>query len=192
VYNPSIKFNEGQKIMKNSFRILLSILAITSTMVSADETFEKVRQLDKFSYHGVGFKSSKADLEGQRFTCNQMRCSRNEKDTQIDVVFTGDQIQKIDARTRYNSRIDCLDNQKEIKNFLADTYDFEYVNQDYKVLGMNVKSEDLGGNIKTKDGSIWVNVSCMNDPKINMSYVSTRFDLKDISYQNFKDAFKYE
>lgn len=178
--------------MKNSLRIILAVLAITSTMASADEPVEKVRQLDKFSYHGVGFKSSKEDLVIQRFTCNEMRCSRNEKDTQIDVVFTGDNIQKIDARTRYNSRIDCLDNQKEIKSFLADSYDFEYINQDYKMLGMNIKSNDVGGNIKTKDGTIGVNVACMNDPKINMSYVSTRFDLKDISYQNFKDAFKYE
>ena len=178
--------------MKSSLRILMSVLAITSTMALADDPVEKILQLDKFSYHGVGFKSSKADLEVQRFTCNQMRCSRDEKDTQIDVVFTGDKIQKIDARTRYNSRIDCLDNQKEIKSFLAETYDFEYVNQDYKMLGMNITSNDVGGNIKTKDGAIWVNVSCMNDPKINMSYVSTLFDLKDISYQNFKDAFKYE
>jgi hypothetical protein len=107
-------------------------------------------------------------------------------------VFTDDRIQIIDARTRYNNHIDCSVNQREIKKFLTDTYNFEYLNQDSTFLGMHMSSNDVGGNIPTTNGSIFVNVSCMNDPKINMGYVNTRFNLKDISAQSFKDSFKYE
>jgi hypothetical protein len=178
--------------MKTSLRLLLSVLAITSTMALADDPVEKGLSLEKFSYHGVGFKDRKTDLVAKLFECNAVSCKRKEKDTNIDVVFTDDRIQIIDARTRYNNRIDCTVNQREIKKFLTDTYNFEYVNQDSTFLGMNMTSNDVGGNIKTTDGSIFVNVSCMNDSKINMGYVNTRFNLKDISAQSFKDAFKYE
>lgn len=178
--------------MKANLRILLSLLAITSTMTMAAEPLQKELSIEKFSYHGIGFKDNQTDLISKRFECNQMSCKRKEKDTNIDVVFTDDRIQIINVRTRYNNRIDCTVNQREIKNFLTDTYNFKYVNQDSTFLGMNMTSNDVGGNIKTTDGTIFVNVSCMNDPKINMAYVSTRFNLKDISAQRFKDAFKYE
>lgn len=178
--------------MKTSLRLLLSVLAITSTMALADDPVQNELSLEKFSYHGIGFKDSKTDLVSKRFECNAMSCKRKEKDTNIDVVFTDDRIQIIDARTRYNNHIDCQVNQREIKKFLTDTYNFEYLNQDSTFLGMHMTSNDVGGNIPTTNGSIFVNVSCMNDPKINMGYVNTRFNLKDISAQSFKDAFKYE
>lgn len=178
--------------MKANLRIILSLLAITSTMTIAAEPLQKELSIEKFSYHGIGFKDTQTDLISKRFECNQMSCKRKEKDTNINVVFTDDRIQMIDARTRYNDHINCQINQREIKKFLIDTYDLEYVNQDRSILGMNMTSNDVGGNIHTTNGSIFVKVICMNDPKINVSYVNTRFNLKDISAQSFKDAFKYE
>ena len=178
--------------MKTILHTMLSILTITSTMAFAGDPVDKELSLEKFSYHGIGFKDSKTDLVSKRFECNAMSCKRKEKDTNIDVVFTDDRIQIIEARTRYNNHIDCSVNQSEIKKFLTDTYNFEYVNQDSTFLGMHMTSNDVGGNIPTTNGSIFVNVSCMNDSKINMGYVNTRFNLKDISAQSFKDAFKYE
>ena len=46
--------------MKTSLRILLSVLAITSTMALADESVQRNFSLDKFSYLGVGMNDSKA------------------------------------------------------------------------------------------------------------------------------------
>lgn len=178
--------------MKTSLRILLSVLAITSTMAFAGDPADRLMALEKFSYQGIGFKDSKADLIAKRFECDQYACNRDENDTRIKVVFTGDRIQIVDSRTRYANHLDCEANQNGIKKFLTDTYNFEYVNQDSTFLGITLTSKAVGGTINTTDGSILVNVSCMNDPKINKGYVNSNFNLKDISYQNFKDAFKYE
>lgn len=183
--------------MKNSLRILLSILAITSTMAFAVEnTVEKEEtpklSLEKFSYYGVGFKSNKNDLVAKSFVCNEESCKRKENATNVTVIFTGNNIQRIETQTRYSNHIDCEGNQEDIKRYLTDAFNFHIVNKERYFLGRAMGTSDINGNITTQQGVISVNVSCTNDPKINISYVNTQFNLKDISFQNFKDALKYE
>lgn len=183
--------------MKNTIRILFSILALSSTLILAAETpvdndLNPVPNLNKFSYHGIGFKDSRADLESKHFKCDIQSCSRNENDTTIEVVFTGENIQNIEAKTRYGKRVDCEDSQPAIKRFLMDNFNFEPISKDSTYWFIKITSYDVFGNINTNHGNILVNVSCMNDIKSNIGYVTANFNLKDITYQNFKDAFKYE
>lgn len=176
--------------MKKTVLILLSILSLNAALAFADD--KKEINANQFSYKGIGFKATKADLASKGFDCNDNICKRDENDTEIKVIFTSGNVQSIDARTRYSSQIDCASNQQKIKTFMIDKYDLDYVSKDYRFLGILVEVKDVSGSIHTDMGAILVDISCQNDTKINRGYVFARFDLKDISYQNFKNDFKYE
>jgi len=179
-------------MFKKSLRLLLAMLAFASTAAFSFESIvDNDLLLEKFSYQGAGFKSSKKDLVSKGFECSE-HCERDLNGTRMKVIFIGDRIQSIEADTRYQDRIDCKQNQTDIQKLLEDSYNFEYVSQDSTFLGLKITYSDVNGNIKTKDGLIAVNISCKNESKINASYVYSTFKLKDISYQSFKDDFKYE
>lgn len=176
--------------MKKTALILLSILSLNAALVFADD--KKELNIEQFSYKGISFKATTAELTSKGFECNENICKRDENDTNIEVVFTSGQIQAIDARTRYSNRIDCESNQKQIKTFMIEKYDLDFVSKDYRLLGVLVEVKDVSGSILTNNGDILVDISCQNDTKINRGYVSAHFDLKDISYQNFKNDFNHE
>lgn len=178
--------------MKTSLRLLLSVLAITSTMALADESVERNFSLEKFSYLGVGMKDTKSELVAKGFECVASECKRETKSDNIKVTFSGDKLQSVVAQVYYPKFINCDVNQKRIRDFLTDNYAFEYVNQDRNFLGMNVTSRSMGGNINTTEGLIFVNVSCSYNGETKKDYSLIEFNLVDVVYQDFKNDFKYK
>lgn len=178
--------------MKKSIKLLLSVLAITSTMAFAEVPVEKQFSLDKFSYLGVGFKDSKADLVAKGFECVASECKRETKSDNIKVTFSGEKLQYVVAEVYYPKFIKCDVNQKRIRDFLTENYAFEYVNQDRNFLGMNVTSRSMGGNISTTEGLVFVNVSCSYNSETKKDYSLIEFNLVDIVYHDFKKDFKYQ
>lgn len=178
--------------MKTSLRILLSVLAITSTMAIADEPIERNFSLDKFSYLGVGFKDSKSDLVAKGFECVASECNRNDKSNSVKVTYAAEKIQLVETKTIYPKAVNCDVNQKEIKDFLTEHYDFEYVNQDRTLFGNTITSRNMGGNIKTTEGKVFINVGCYYNSQTSKYYAYIDFDLVDIVYQDFKKDFKYQ
>lgn len=144
--------------MKTSLRILLSVLAITSTMALADESVQRNFSLDKFSYLGVGMKDSKAELVAKGFDCVGSECKREDSKATIKVTYSGDKMQSVETNTFYQKGINCEVNQKEIKDFLTTNYDFEYVNQDRKLLAIPSRVEK------------WVAI--LKQPKVRCSLMS--------------------
>jgi len=178
--------------MKTSLRILLSVLAITSTMALADESVQRNFSLDKFSYLGVGMKDSKAELVAKGFDCVGSECKREDSKATIKVTYSGDKMQSVETNTFYQKGINCEVNQKEIKDFLTTNYDFEYVNQDRKLFGNTITSRKMGGNIKTTEGKVFINVDCSYNSETEKYYAYIDFNLVDIVYQDFKKDFKYQ
>lgn len=179
--------------MKTSICLILSALALTSTMASADDPVKTPLSLANFSYQGVGFKDAKSELVAKNFECVESVCKRDEKNTHIEIVFAGDRVQTIDTRTEYPKFVDCKANKEEIKNFLTANYGFEYVNKDSSLFGVPVSSNRMGGHIKTNEGLIFVGVSCFTyQEKPDASYVDISINLKDIVAQEFKTGFKYQ
>lgn len=178
--------------MKKSLQLLLSVLAITSTMAFAEVPVEKQFSLDKFSYLGVGMKDTKSELVAKGFECVASECKRETTSDNIKVIFSGEKLQYVSAHVYYPKYIECGVNQKRIRDFLTEHYAFEYVNQDRSVLGMNVTSRSMGGNINTTEGLIFLNVSCSYNSETKRSYSLIDFNLIDIVYQDFKKDFKYQ
>lgn len=178
--------------MKKFLTILLSVFAVVSTMTMANETIERSFTLDKFSYLGVGFKDTKADLVSKGFECIGSECKREDSKSSIKVIFTGPKMQFFSTQNFYQKWVNCDVNQNEIKDFLISNYDFEYVNQDRSFFGKNIPSSQMGGNIKTSEGKVFINVQCSYNTETNRHYASITFDLVDIVYQDFKKDFKYD
>lgn len=178
--------------MKTSLRILLSVLAITSTMALAEESVQRNFSLDKFSYLGVGMKDTKADLVAKGFECVGSECKREDSKANINVSYSGDKMQNVETKTFYQKGINCAVNQNEIKDFLTTNYNFEYVNQDRTLFGYTITSRMMGGNIKTTEGKVFINVDCSYNSETNKYYAYIDFNLVDIVYQDFKKDFKYQ
>lgn len=180
--------------MKKILTILLSVIAVVSTMAMANdtETIERSFTLDKFSYLGISFKDSKSDLVSKGFECIGSECKREDSKSSIQIVYTGDKMQFFATKNYYQHGINCDLNQNQIKEFLISNYDFEYVNQDRSFFGKTIPSSQMGGNIQTTEGKVFINVQCSYNTETNRYYASIRFDLVDIVYEDFKKDFQYQ